>query len=272
MYFMLHAFSRGEVVMIDFYKERPKNSHKGDFGRLAVLAYEYTGAPALVAMAALRSGTDLVEIIAPKEKADIIASFSPNLIVRPTNFSLSAIKKEIERADAFCVGSGLGKNKKVLGIVKKFLLETKKPGVVDADALVVVNKNMNGKSFVLTPHRKEFELFDKLSKSIEKNKKIVTKVAKRLGLVVLLKGPIDIISDGKNVELNKTGNPYMTKGGTGDVLTGIVGSLLAQGLNPFRAACLGAYISGLAGDRVAKEKGPGLLATDIIEKIPEIIK
>lgn len=259
--------------MKDFYKERPKNSHKGDFGRLAVIAYEYTGAPALVAMAALRSGVDIVEIIAPKEKASTIASFSPNLIVRPVVFSFENIEKELQRADAFCVGSGLGKDKKVLGIVKKIISKTKKPCAIDADALGVVDKkNLKGKPFVLTPHRKEFEIFGKLIENIEQNKKAVEKAAKNLGVVILLKGPTDIISDGTNTKLNKTGNPYMTKGGTGDVLTGIVGSLLAQGLKPFRAACLGAYISGLAGDAVSKEKGPGLLATDVIEKIPEIIK
>ncbi|NIQ17392.1 MAG: bifunctional ADP-dependent NAD(P)H-hydrate dehydratase/NAD(P)H-hydrate epimerase, partial [Candidatus Aenigmarchaeota archaeon] len=130
-----------------------------------------------------------------------------------------------------------------------------------------------GKNFVLTPHAYEFyHISGKRPKhDILSRAKLVENFAKKIGSTILLKGAVDIISDGKQTAMNKTGNPYMTTGGTGDVLTGVCGGLLAQGVSQFKAACASAYITGKAGDLAANEKGSGLLATDIIEKIPEVV-
>ncbi|MEF8847059.1 MAG: NAD(P)H-hydrate dehydratase, partial [Candidatus Paceibacterota bacterium] len=123
---------------------------------------------------------------------------------------------------------------------------------------------------IITPHAREFmELADKPIK--ESDVKVVKDTALRLEDVILLKGENDIISDGNKVVKNKTGSPYMTTGGTGDVLAGICGSLLAQGNDPFTAAQGAAFINGRAGEMVAEDKGPSLLATDLIEAIPQVI-
>lgn len=272
-------------ILKEIYRERPKWSHKGDFGKLLVIggSKRYTGAPALVAysaIASLRAGADLVLVAAPKRAADIIASFSPNLITEPLEGDFVSMKHSktldylMRKFDAVSIGSGLGIEKETEGFVKKFVGKIKKPCVIDADAIKVLKKKRLGGNFVLTPHAYEFYHIsgEKPKHDIMGRAKVVEKFAKKIGATILLKGAVDIISDGKQTAMNKTGNPYMTTGGTGDVLAGICGGLLAQGISPFKAACASAYITGKAGDLAAKDKGPGLLATDIIEKIPEVIR
>jgi NAD(P)H-hydrate epimerase len=269
----------------EIYKDRPKWSHKGDFGRLLIIggSKTYTGAPALAAlgaMSALRAGVDLVLIAAPARAADIIARFSPNLITEPFEgdyFTTKHLKSALALAkkfDAVSIGSGLGTEKETGDFVKKFVSKVKKPCVIDADAIKVLKKKRLIGKFVLTPHAYEFSHIsgEKPKYDIISRAKLVKKVAKNMGATILLKGAVDIISDGKQTAMNKTGNPYMTTGGTGDVLTGVCGGLLAQKVPPFKAACASAYMTGKAGDFAAKEKGPGLIATDIIEKIPEVVK
>lgn len=271
-------------VLEEIYKKRPKWSHKGDFGRLLIIggSKTYTGAPVLAAysaMASLRAGTDLVLLAAPARAADIIARFSPNLITEPfkgdffTTKHLKAALALAKKFDAVSIGSGMGIEKETGDFVKKFVSKVKKPCVIDADAIKVLKKKRLIGNFVLTPHAYEFfhlsgerPKYDIISRA-----KLVKKVAKNMGVTILLKGAVDIISDGKQTAMNKTGNPYMTTGGTGDVLTGVCGGLLAQKISPFKSACASAYITGKSGDFAAKEKGPGLLATDIIEKIPEVV-
>ncbi|MCD6590377.1 MAG: NAD(P)H-hydrate dehydratase [Candidatus Aenigmarchaeota archaeon] len=278
-------FEVDSSILSNIYKKRPKWSHKGDFGKLLIIGGSkvYTGAPALAAysaIAALRSGADIAYVIAPRRAADVIASFSPNLIAEPVGgeyFTKGHLKHVLEvskKFDAISIGSGLGMRKETQDFVLKFLGKVKKPCVIDADAIKALKKRRLGKNFVLTPHSYEFYAFsgEKPTYDILNRAKMVKKFAKRLDATILLKGAIDIISDGSKVATNKTGNPYMTTGGTGDVLTGVCGGLLAQGVLPFEAACASAYITGKAGDFAAKEKGPGLLATDIIEKIPYVIK
>jgi NAD(P)H-hydrate epimerase len=272
-------------ILKEIYKERPKWSHKGDFGKLLVIggSKRYTGAPALAAysaIASLRAGADLVLVAAPERAADIIAKFSPNLITEPLEGDfvsmkhLKALDYLVRKFDAVCIGSGIGTEKETESFVRKFVGKIKKPCVIDADAIKVLKKKRLGGNFVLTPHAYEFYHIsgERPKQDVTSRAEVVEKFAKKTGSVILLKGAVDIISDGKQTAMNKTGNPYMTTGGTGDVLTGICGGLLAQGVPPFRAACASAYITGKAGDLAAKEKGPGLLATDIIEKIPEVIK
>ena len=271
-------------ILKEVYKDRPQWSHKGDFGKLLIIGGSkiYTGSPALVAygaMAALHAGVDLVMVAAPERPADIVAKFSPNLITTPFEgdyFTPKHLKKVLELAknyDAIAIGPGLGIEKETQKFVVRFVEAIKKPCVIDADAIKALEKKKLWDNFLLTPHAYEFYYLtgEKPKYDITGRAELARKQAKRIGATILLKGAIDIISDGKQTAMNRTGNSYMTVGGTGDVLTGICGALMAQKVSPFKAGCAGAYLSGLAGDLAAKEKRP-LVATDVIEKIPEILK
>jgi len=271
-------------ILKEVYKERPAWSHKGDFGKLLIIGGSkiYTGSPALVAygaMAALRAGTDLVFVAAPSRPADIVAKFSPNLITEPFDgdfFTRKHLKKVLELAkkfDAVAIGPGLGIEKETHKFVEGFIDNIKKPCVVDADAIKALEKKKLAGNFLLTPHSYEFYYMtgEKPKHDIMSRAELVKKYAKKTGATILLKGAVDIISDGNNTAMNRTGNPYMTVGGTGDVLTGICGALMAQKVNPFKAACAAAFINGMAGTLAANEKRP-IVATDVVEKIPEVLK
>ena len=267
----------------NIYK-RKKDVHKYDFGSLLIIGGSniYSGSPAFNALAALRSGVDLVEICAPERSANIIASFSPDLITYPLkgNFlkrgHLKQIYKILKNKTGFVIGGGLGREKETFKAVQKFLSETKLPGVIDADAIYAVAEKkdiIKRRKFVITPHSFEFYILsdEPVSEDLEERKKQVKKVAKELKTIILLKGNIDIISDGEQVYLNKTGTPFMTKGGTGDILAGIAGSLLARKIEPFESACCAAYINGKSGEIAGIKFGEGLLASDLLEEIPKVI-
>lgn len=268
------------------FPKRKPNSHKGDFGKLLVIggSKQYSGAPAFVGLAALRAGVDLVKIIAPERAANIIAGFSPDLITWPlrtdflTAWHIPEIQKFIKEyePDAIVIGNGAGKNPKTLDFFNRFIKTIEVPCVIDADALHAVAKNPKilKKNFILVPHAIEFQILSgtKPSLKIKTRKEQVQNLAKKLGVTVLLKGRIDVISNGEEIALNNTGNPFMTVGGTGDTLAGICGALFARKINPLLSACAAAYINGLAGDLAAKEFGESLTATDIINFIPKIMK
>jgi NAD(P)H-hydrate epimerase len=236
-------------------------------------------------MAALRTGVDLVIVAAPKSVSDTIRSFSPNLIVRNLSSDylvpkdLQILKKIVSSCTSIIIGPGLGLEKETLETITRFIREVKNiPLLVDADGLRALSKNPtihSNSPTVLTPHSGEF---NKLSNNtlappdrLGIRKDMIHKEAKRRGLTILLKAYEDIISDGVNLKTNLTGNPGMTVGGTGDVLSGIVAAFLSWKITPFRAACSGAFISGLAGNMAVKERGHHILATDVIEKIPEVM-
>lgn len=280
-------------ILKKIYKPRPKEAHKYDFGYLLVIGGSklYTGSPALTAMAGLRTGVDLTLVVAPKRVADIVASFSPNLIAYsldgedleekhlPEIFSLSeSAKKVSDRKAAFVIGGGLGRDESAEKSVIEYLSKIDIPGVIDADAIWAVAKNkkvLKGKPFILTPHAYEFYILsgkEVMNLRLEEKTKVVEGVAKDLNITILLKGNPDIISDGKITILNSTGCPEMSVGGTGDTLAGICGALLAQGVGLIEAASAGAFINGRAGELAWKKYGVSLLATDIIEEIPQVIK
>lgn len=273
-------------ILKKVYKRRPKWSHKGDFGKLLIIGgnKNYTGAPVLCglsALSSLRSGVDWVTIAAPKRSADMAAKFTPNIITVPLKGDylgkehFKEISKLFKKHKCLLIGPGLGKEKGTVKTVHKIINKTDVPIVIDAEGLYALSKKLSliRNNMILTPHGKEFEvLFGvKLSKSVKERSKIVKEKAKKYNVTILLKGHVDVISDGKKVCLNKTGNPNMTVMGTGDVLAGVVASLLAQGNNPFDSACAAAYIAGKAGDIASKNKKQGLISTDIIEKIPKVI-
>jgi NAD(P)H-hydrate epimerase len=272
-----------QSILKQIYKPRPEWSHKGDFGHLLVIggSKKYSGSPAFNALAAYRSGVDLVTIAAPKRAADIIASFSPDLITHPLDgdyFDESHLKEVLELAKdakAVVIGGGLERYNSTLIAVRKFLKRINLPCVIDADAIHAMKKKVVIKrNFVITPHSHEFFLLTGIrpESEVERRFAIVKNVATQIGCVIVLKGHVDVISDGMRTAINNTGNPYMTVGGTGDTLTGICGALLARGVDPFEAACAACFINGMAGGLAAKKYGEGLMASDLINEIPNVLK
>jgi len=271
------------MIVESVYKKRNKDVHKYDFGCLLVIGGSkiYSGSPAFNALAALRSGVDIVEIAAPERAANIIASFLPDLITYPLkgDYFVEKHLKEIFRITknktACIIGGGLGRKKETFRAVQEFLKKINLPCVIDADAIYAVSemKECLKTNFVLTPHSYEFYILcgEKIKNDINERKKQVKKVARACGCVILLKGYVDIISDGDQIYVNRTGTPYMTKGGTGDTLAGICGALLARNIKPIDAAYLSAYINGKAGELASKKYGESLLASDVINEIHNVI-
>lgn len=274
----------GDVAAVT--EPRHPESHKGDFGRLLVIggSETYSGAPTFVALAALRAGVDLAFIAAPRETAYAISSMSPDLITLKLDGeylnkeNLSVIRRNLEKATAVVIGPGLGMQKETQEAVKEILktIEAKKiPLLLDADGLKAFAefKHRLETPAVLTPHTGEYEILTgtKLPQTTEGRISLVKQTAQDLDTVVLLKSHIDIVADGSMVKLNFTGNPGMTVGGTGDVLSGIVGALLARGVAPFEAAVAGAFVNGAAGDFVKAEKGYHMVASDLLNWIPKVM-
>jgi len=288
-----------------YYPKPKKGSHKGENGKLLVIGGgPYYGAPALSSFAAQRAGTDLIYIATPKKVAKAITSYSPllikpirvakniakmapNLIVKELNNEnhlvlkdLKIIENLVSKVDALLIGPGLGNNNEIDKAAEKIIslfIKNKKQIIIDADAIKVVGKNPNlikNSKTVITPHTGEFKELTgiKLSNNLNFRKKTVEFWAKKLGITILLKGPIDIISNGKLTKLNDTHNESMTVGGTGDVLAGIIGAMLSKHVNPFNSARIGIFINGLAGNISFKKHSYGVIATDLIDEIPNVLK
>ncbi len=279
-------------ILKDIYKERPREAKKYDFGLLIIIGGSdfYSGSPALAALAAFKSGADMVRIIAPKRAADIIASFSPTLAAYPlegkwlekkhlaTLISMTESAKEVARGNtAVVIGGGMGRSEATQEAILEYLQQVSVPAVIDADAIHALGKKPElalGKNFLITPHTYEFFVLTKkeIYRLSENEKiKIVQAEAKQLQTTILLKGATDIISNGQAVALNKTGSAWMTKGGCGDTLAGIAGALLARGVDPFTAGQAAAYINGKAGEIVTQRLREGLTATELLEAIPEVL-
>lgn len=278
-------------ILKQVYKPRPGKSRKYDFGLVLVIGGSsfYSGSPALNSLAAFRAGADMVKTIAPKRAADIISSFSPNLASYPlegeylgmehvsTLLAMTESGKDVSRGKlALVIGGGLGRTNETRAAVIEYLSQVRVPAVIDADAIHAVAERISSiknKNFILTPHSHEFHVLsgkEVAGKKLEQKAELVKREAARLGCIILLKGEIDVVSDGRQVVLNKTHTSYMTKGGTGDTLAGIAGALLARGTDPFLASQASAHINGRAGQLAGKEKKEGLLATDLIELIPKV--
>jgi hydroxyethylthiazole kinase-like uncharacterized protein yjeF len=272
-------------VLRKIYLKRPDWSHKGNFGHVLVIggSKKYSGSPAFAALAAFRSGSDLVTIAAPERAANTIASFSPDMITEPLDgdyLRKSHLKQILDlskNADSIVIGGGIERKPETVSLVHSLLMQVKVPCVIDADAIYAVShdpKMLSGRQFVLTPHQKEFSLLTRQEPGfdLDQRTEYVRIFSQKLRTTILLKGHVDIISDGERTFRNTTGNPNMTKGGTGDTLAGICGAILGMKFDPVTAACAAAYINGAAGDLASREKGPGLLASDLLDKIPLIIK
>lgn len=262
------------------FLKRPAISHKGDAGRVLILGGgPYSGAPALAALGALRAGADIVTVAAPKSVSQIIASFSPNLIVKRlhgdilTEDDMPILARLIEKHDVVVMGMGLGNAEETLLAIKKIIPLCKK-AIIDADALSSSFVPLFNKNIIITPHAAEMKRVSGRDVPAEQKERIrfINDFAQKNEVTVLLKGAIDLISDGSEVRANRTGNSGMTVGGTGDVLAGLTGALFAGCKSPLEAAACGAFINGAAGDLAFAEFGYGLLATDIIDYIPRVMK
>ncbi|WP_449462419.1 NAD(P)H-hydrate dehydratase [Tardisphaera miroshnichenkoae] len=277
----------GDVSMA--LRARKPTAKKGDMGKLLVIGggKYYTGAPALAALGAMRTGVDLVAVATPESAAATIRSYSPAIIVHPlkgdvlSEESVSELSPIITRYDAVVFGMGIGREPETMDAVPKIVSELKKlgkPYLIDADALHALPESPGG---VLTPHAGEFAAMTGSKPSEEPDRgpeferlmtarvNDVVRASLKLGSVILLKGKYDVITDGKRYKLDGTGNPGMAVGGVGDVLSGVIGAFLSWKNEPFRAACAGSFVTGVAGDIAASKKGYHLLATDVIDSIPD---
>ncbi len=275
----------GDVLLV--HKKRDPEGHKGMFGRLLVVggSETYHGAPALASMGAHTTGVDLVYTAVPESAADGVAAISPSMIViklkgeRLTTKNLLQLKPFLDKVDAVAVGPGLGLEEETKKAALQLIKEAenrKLPLVVDADALKAfgeVRRRLKVPA-VFTPHSREFEVLTgkKAEGDWREKGAVVEAEAKRLGSIILIKGAVDIVSDGVHTRYNWTGNPGMTVGGTGDVLTGITAGYISMGAEPFYAACAGAFINGAAGDAVQAEKGDHILPEDVVKYVPYVVE
>lgn len=281
----MEIFEVKKEILRKIYRKREPWSHKYNFGHLLVIggSKHYSGSPTFNALAALRVGVDLVTILAPERAANIIASFAPDLIAYPLKGDylckehLNELLKFTHNKSAVVIGGGLTREKEVLETVVEYLKEIDIPAVIDADAIHAVatkKEILKNKNFVLTPHVHELLVLSgvQVGNDLNQRIKVVNETAKKLKTTIVLKGHIDVISNGKEVALNKTGSPAMTKGGLGDTLAGILGAYLARGNDAFTSACAAAYLNGKAGELAAKKYSESLLASNLIEQIPNVVK
>ena len=261
---------------------RKKDSHKGDFGRVFIFSGSrgMLGAAVLASRGALRSGAGLVRLAVPNEIRDLINLATPEVIISGSD-SVREIKEAALSSDAIVIGPGLGEKRNVVRELLSNLSNDKysRPIVLDADGLnafagdvaALAGLKLN---LILTPHPGEAgRLLSKTADEIQKDReKSVKEFLRSLDCVLVLKGSRTIVADRSSLLINPTGNPGMATGGVGDILSGLIAGLAAQGLKAKDAACAGVYLHGLAGDLAKKEKGEyGLIASDLVDKIPAAI-
>lgn len=264
---------------------RKPDAHKGDFGRVLLIcgSVGYTGAAALSAKGALRCGSGLVYLVVPEPVYPILAAKLDEPVVFPLPaekgmLSASAsgeILRRLETVDAVLVGPGLGQSEGTCACLRTVLENSRVPVVVDADGINLLARHIDvlresGCPVILTPHPGEFR---RLAGEICPNREhAACRFAEETGCVCVLKGSGTVVTDGKSVFVNTTGNPGMAVGGSGDVLAGMLVSLLGQGLRPMDAACAAVYLHGAAGDLCARELGQyGMLPTDMLCALPRLL-
>jgi len=270
-------------------KVRKPDNHKGQFGRLLVIggSKNYSGAPAYCSLTGITFGLDLIITYTPEVIGNVIRKYSPNYIVR-TNpgdwLNLNAfneISELIDWANAIIIGPGLGLQPETEELMIKVLekiAQDNKFCVLDADALKLIKDHLEiikGKNILLTPHEGELKIMTNIElpphDNIHERIKIISDLAKQLEVTLLVKGPIDYISNGIKTKLNRTGVPEMSIGGTGDVLAGLCGCFLATENDLFSSACSAAFINGYVGELCKKTIGTRFNAMDMINKIQKAI-
>jgi NAD(P)H-hydrate epimerase len=269
------------IKLGQYYPKRSFNARKGDYGRVIVAggSNRYSGCLAFNSLAALRAGADLAIIVAPERPANIVASYSPDLITIPSRTSYpdpKQVSESLEPADSLIIGGGVERSSRAHSALVKIIRECSKPIVVDAEALHAIAEKpsvIQGKKAVMTPNGGEYKTLTGKDwpKSSDEREKAVKLLAKYFRCTVIVKGSLDYISDGNQVAIDRASSSYMTKGGYGDLLAGVIGAHLARGQTVFDATRIGALIVGRAGQLAAKEYGESLLASDVLEYIPSVI-
>jgi NAD(P)H-hydrate epimerase len=283
----MHLITKSDVKI----PKRNKDSHKGQNGYVLAVggSEDFPGAIALAGLAALRSGCDLVKIIAPQKAAWAINSYSADLVTMKLKTDYfkkihsKIVESEIKKFDVLLVGNGIGLKEETKKFCRKIIRNVGTFKVIDADAIKSISMN-DAENSIITPHRKELEIFLKNSKvnqnilekinqekNIEtKSKLIKTSTQKFLDKdnIILLKGEIDIIISKNKTFFVKGGNAGMTKGGTGDVLAGLCAGFLAQSKDLLQSAINASYFNKKIGDILLKKKhGFTYLASDMVEEI-----
>ena len=262
-------------------KRRNSDSHKGDYGKVALIGGSkgMCGSIYMSSLAALRTGSGLVYTVIPESISEIMEIKSiENIIISIKNNNLKEESELLNKIDAFGIGPGMGKSQE-FEYIDYIISNFDKPVIIDADGLNIISKNLKripkNRNIILTPHEMEMSRLTNLSVSYihENRKEVAVDLAKKLGVIVVLKGSETVVTDGERVYINKTGNSGMATAGSGDVLTGIITSLLGQGYETYEAAVLGVNIHGISGDFAKYKFGEdGIIARDLIENIPFAIK
>lgn len=273
----------GDIIPIP---KREKWDYKGKHGKILIIGGSdlFSGAPALAGKAAYKAGADLVTILTSPTVATSIRAMSPDFIVneyKNKNFDLESLniaKNLSDKVDTIIIGPGIGRQEETLIAINNFLkwvLNENKYCVVDADALYAIPTILNDK-FLLTPHSGEFHKISSIKlptgeRSLNDRIKFTKSIAKQYNCTILLKGAIDVISNGEKWKINITGTPEMAVGGTGDICSGIAGSFLANTRSTFRSAIASAFINGIAGQN-ATQSEYGFTTEELIKRINSSIK
>jgi ADP-dependent NAD(P)H-hydrate dehydratase len=275
------------VTKLPVLAPRPPDSNKGSFGRVLVIAGSrgMSGAAVLCGSSALRGGAGLVRVAVPSSILAIVATGNPCYLTAGLSedeqgqFAGGSKQQLLALAgsnDVVAMGPGLGRSDNLTKLVLAVLDDAKAPLVLDADGLNALQHcpdRLKGRPapLILTPHPGEFArlLGTSIAAVQAQRQELAVRFAAEHGLVLLLKGHGTIVTDGKRIYMNTTGNPGMATGGTGDVLTGLIAALLGQQLEAFAAAQLGAHIHGLAGDLARDDLGEVcLIASDLLDYLP----
>ncbi len=281
----MNDITRITATQLPRLPQRPADGHKGTFGRVLVVGGSETmlGAPVLAGTAALRMGSGLVQVAMPQAMLAGGLSITPELIGLELDGEVEALIDAAQAADVIAVGPGLGTADAADAILDR-LLQLDQPAVVDADALNLIARRKQWPATfkakaVLTPHPGEMK---RLGALIGRNDvptdddgrtRLAVEAARAFGQIMVLKGSRTVVTDGRRVYLNDTGDSSLSKAGTGDVLSGMIASLIGQKMEPFFAAAVAVRLHGRAGEIAGQRFGcRSVLARDVIDAIPETLR
>ena len=261
-------------------KKRERNSHKGTYGKTLIVAGSYgmAGAALMCGKAAVKSGVGLVRFLVDVELFDVLQSQVPEATCMDKKLHYDI---DLNGYKSIAIGPGIGKGKSNIGIIKRVLNEYTGTLIVDADALNCImkyalygNVTQSKANVILTPHMAEAARLLEVDRVLDdERKEKALELSQSFNSTVVMKGNNTIVVSNEEIYFNETGNPGMATGGAGDVLTGVIAALAAQGYEPFEASKIGVYVHGLAGDICEAEIGQiGMTAIDILDKVPKAFK
>lgn len=284
---MTPIIKKSDVVKM--FPRRDANSHKGQNGCVLIIggSIDYFGAPILAALGALGAGADLVYLLVPECNFEVTRSFYPDFIVRkyPGNFvntrTWDSVVDLLPRVDSVLIGPGISENPESLRVITRIAEKAAAgcPVIFDAEAIPAIAQlgliaEGQKAHFTITPNRAEMDeiIEGSLPDNPDEEMKLVENFSQKWGTTILLKTPRDVIaSPGQPTKMNVTGNAGMTVGGSGDVLSGVVASLIAQHIPSYDACQCAAFLTGLAGDSLYRQKGYNFIATDLALELPYTI-